>query len=62
MGCSSCGGKSSGKSSQSSMPKNWGGMSVSKSGKFKSSSSQSGVSGSSFGTPKVKTSFGSRGR
>lgn len=64
MGCmGGCGGgKSSAKSSPRQMPKNWGGMGSSKGGRFKSGSGKSGVSGSSFGTPKVKMSFGSRGR
>lgn len=58
-GCT--GAKSSGKSSQRQMPKNWGGMGASKGGRFKSGAGKSGVSGN-FGTPKVKTSFGRRGR
>ena len=58
-----CTGKSSGKSSgRSQMPKNWGGMNTKSSRGRSSGVSKSGSGGSNFGTPKVRASFGSRGR
>ncbi len=56
-GGKSMSGKSSGKSQ---MPKNWGGMNTKARGKKSTSSSNYGSGG--FGQPKVKMSFGSRGR
>lgn len=55
-----CGGKKAAAgTSKSSMPKNWGGMKMSKtSSKTKSSGNQM----SGFGQPKVRMSFGSRNR